>query len=207
MKEKKHSAKPGARARKRGIAPANPTRRGEIVEDIVERHLRPWKDRKGAAAVSTEVSKALEGHVKFALEQAKVSTRTQIQDHAEKLGLSLMKFENLLRSAPAALIWSLYYPAAPIRTVPQKAEDIDRAIRKRAEDFAAELKRIRQECARAGDTGFDRHPNYDNAKHMCAWGARRQDDVGAVVDVLAGRQARQDADQSSEGHRQGAQDR
>jgi hypothetical protein len=56
-----------------------------------------------------------------------------------------------------------------VKTLPQRAEDLERAIWKRAEDFAAELKEMRRSCARAGDLGL--HPNYDNVKHMCAWGA------------------------------------
>ncbi|WP_338821629.1 hypothetical protein WDM22_26410 [Bradyrhizobium septentrionale] len=170
MTGKKRSAKPSVRARKRGVAPPSPTRRSEIVEEILH-HLHPLKAKNSTAAVAAKVNQALDGHLQHALQQAKVSTRTQIQEHAKQLDLALMKVEALLRSAPGAVIWSLHYLAAPVRTKPERAEDSERAIWKRAEDFAAELGQMRQRCARMGDTGFERHPNYDDTKHACAWGA------------------------------------
>jgi hypothetical protein len=48
-------------------------------------------------------------------------------------------------------------------------ENIERTNRQRADSFAAELKRLRQVCARAVDPGFGFHPNYDPAKYFCAF--------------------------------------
>jgi hypothetical protein len=39
----------------------------------------------------------------------------------------------------------------------------------RAGSFGVELKRLREVCAHAADPGFASHPNYDHAKHLCAW--------------------------------------
>ena len=50
---------------------------------------------------------------------------------------------------------------------PSVEDDIERDNRKRADSFAAELKRMREVCARAIDPGFGYHPNYDRAKHFC----------------------------------------
>lgn len=160
--------KAGARARK--TARANPNRRNEIVEEILN-HLRPFRGKKGTAAVAAELNCALDRHISHARQQSKIPSRTQIQKHAKQLELALMKVEKLLRLAPGPVIWSLYYPAAPTRTEPQRAEDIERAIWKRAGDFSAELKQMRRECARVCDSAFTRHPNFDDTKHACAWGA------------------------------------
>jgi hypothetical protein len=50
-------------------------------------------------------------------------------------------------------------------------ENIELAYRARADSFFAELKRLREVCAHAVDPGFATHPNYDHAKHLCAWNA------------------------------------
>jgi len=55
--------------------------------------------------------------------------------------------------------------------VTQSIEDIGLAYRARADSFGAELKRLREVSARAVDPGFATHPNYDHAKHLCAWHA------------------------------------
>jgi hypothetical protein len=49
--------------------------------------------------------------------------------------------------------------------------NIELAYRARADSFVAELKRLRNVCAHAVDPGFATHPNYDHAKHLCAWHA------------------------------------
>jgi hypothetical protein len=46
---------------------------------------------------------------------------------------------------------------------------IKHANRQRADSFAAELKRLRQVCARGVDPGFGYHPNYEPAKYFCAF--------------------------------------
>jgi hypothetical protein len=55
--------------------------------------------------------------------------------------------------------------------VTQSIENIEVAYRARAVSFFAELARLRKVCARAVDPGFGFHPNYDDAKHLCAWWA------------------------------------
>jgi hypothetical protein len=55
--------------------------------------------------------------------------------------------------------------------VTQSIENIELAYRARADSFFAELKRLRDVCARAVDPGFATHPNYGHAKHLCAWHA------------------------------------
>jgi hypothetical protein len=55
--------------------------------------------------------------------------------------------------------------------VTQSIESIELAYRARADSFFVELKRLRKVCAHAIDPGFATHPNYDHAKHLCAWHA------------------------------------
>jgi hypothetical protein len=55
--------------------------------------------------------------------------------------------------------------------VTQSIENIERAYRARADSFFVELKRLRKVCAHAVDPGFATHPNYDHAKHLCAFRA------------------------------------
>ena len=83
----------------------------------------------------------------------------------------------LLASAPGALAWFLFNPLPPMTLtedgelvqVTQSIENIELAYRARADSFGVELKRLREVCARAVDPGFASHPNYDHAKHLCAW--------------------------------------
>ena len=170
MAQKKQSAKGSVRLTKGDVTPPNPIRREEIVEEIVLL-LRPWKDRMGEATVTAEVNRALDAHLKFANQQARVSNRKQIRDHAKRLDRALLAVESLLGAAPSSLVWFLYYPLTLVKTKPPRAEDIERAIRERTNSFPAELKRMRQACARAINPGFGPHPNYDNAKHISALGA------------------------------------
>jgi hypothetical protein len=157
------------RTRKRKVAPATPARRIEIVEEIIH-HLQPFKGKKDVAAIAAEVNQALDGHIKHALQLAKVPTRKQVQEHAKQLELALVRVEKLLLSAPGPLIWSLHQPTSPTRSKPQSAKDLERPVRS-VEDFLVDLARMHQKCARAGDTGLEHHPNYDDTKNASAWGA------------------------------------
>jgi len=177
LARKKHSAKRGIRVSKRDITPPDAIRRAETVEEIVD-HLRPWKDRKGTTAVIAEVNRALDVLVNLAPLEAKLFDRTRNRIHAQQLDRALAEVEALLASAPGALASFLLNPLPPltmtedgelVEAVPRSIEDIERAYRKRADSFATELKRLRKVCARAVDPGFGSHPNYDHAKHLCAW--------------------------------------
>jgi hypothetical protein len=148
----------------------------EILEDIV-RHLRPWK------APRSEVTARVSGelrllHLLAPLEAERVADRTQNRTHAQQLGDALRKVETLLTSAPQPLRLFLLNPL-PMTTehsglMPAKTpsiESIERANRERAKSFAAELKRLREVCARGVGSGFGYHPNYDPTKHFCAFWA------------------------------------
>jgi len=156
------------------------SRRGadEIVEEIVD-HLRPWKNHKSVGAITAAVNHELEVLLKLAPLQAKLFDRARNRAHAKKLDRALGEVERLLASAPGALAWFLFNPLPPLTLtedggsveVTQSIENIELAYRARADSFCAELKRLRNVCARAVDPGFATHPNYDHAKHLCAWHA------------------------------------
>ncbi len=117
--------------------------------------------------------------LKLAPLQAKLFDRARSRAHAKKLDRALSEVETLLASAPGTLAWLLFHPLPPLTLtedgelvqVMQSIENIELAYRARADSFFAELKRLREVCARAVDPGFASHPNYDHAKHLCAWNA------------------------------------
>jgi hypothetical protein len=156
------------------------SRRGtdEIVEEIVD-HLRPWKGHKSVAAITAAVNHELGVLLKLAPLAAKLSDRARNRAHAKKLDGALSEVETLLASAPGVLAWLLFDPLPPMTIAKdgqllqdtQSIEDIKLAYRARADSFCAELKQLRKVCARAIDPGFGSHPNYDQAKHLCAWHA------------------------------------
>jgi hypothetical protein len=156
------------------------SRRGadEIVEEIVD-HLRPWKSHKSAAAITAAVNHELNVLLQLAPLQAKLFDRGRNRTHAKKLDRALGEVEMLLASAPGALAWFLFDPLPPMTLtedgelvqVTQSIENIELAYRARADSFFAELKRLRKVCAHAVDPGFATHPNYEHAKHLCAWHA------------------------------------
>jgi hypothetical protein len=153
------------------------SRRGadEIVEEIVE-HLRPWKSRRSVAAITAAVNHEL-GVLKLAPLEAKLSDRARYRAHAKKLDGALREVETLLASAPSTLAWLLFHSLPPMTLTEdgellqavQSIENIELGYRVRADSFFAELKRLREVCARAINPGFGSHPNYDQAKHLCAW--------------------------------------
>jgi hypothetical protein len=155
-----------------------PSRRGadEIVEEIVD-HLRPWKNHKSVAAITAAVNHELDVLLKLAPLQTKLFDRARNRAHAKKLDRALSEVEMLLASAPGVLAWFLFNPLPPVTLtedgelvqVAQSIENIELAYSARAGSFCAELKRLRKVCARAVDPGFASHPNYDHAKHLCAW--------------------------------------
>jgi hypothetical protein len=156
------------------------SRRGtdEIVEEIVD-HLRPWKGHKSVAAITAAVNHDLEMLLKLAPLQAKLFDRARNRAHAKKLDDALSEVETLLASAPGVLAWFLFDPLPPMTLtedgelvqVTQSIENIEGAYRARADSFFVELKRLRKVCAHAVDPGFATHPNYDHAKHLCAFRA------------------------------------
>jgi hypothetical protein len=142
-------------------------------------HLRPWKSHKSAAAITAAVNHELNVLLQLAPLQAKLFDRGRNRTHAKKLDRALGEVEMLLASAPGALAWFLFDPLPPMTLtedgelvqVTQSIENIELAYRARADSFFAELKRLREVCAHAVDPGFATHPNYDHAKHLCAWNA------------------------------------
>jgi hypothetical protein len=164
-------AKSGARRRKSGFSPTDATRRGEIIEEIVD-CLLPWKHRMSDAAVTAAVNQHLD-LLLLAPRDAKLFDRRKYRAHAEQLDGALLKVEMLLASAPGALALALFDPVTitedGVVAVPSSMGHIERAYRKRAESFASELKRLRKVCAGAIDPGFGFHPNFDPVKNHCAW--------------------------------------
>jgi hypothetical protein len=145
---------------------------GEIVEEIVA-DLRPWKARMSEATVTAEVNWVLKNLLLRAPRGAKVPNRTQNRIHAQQLDGALHKVEALLASVPEPLKSFLLNPLPTmieqgwVVLIPE-VESIELANRERADSFAAELKRLRQVCARGAGSGFGYHPNYDATKHLCA---------------------------------------
>jgi hypothetical protein len=147
----------------------------EIVEVIVD-HLRPWK------APRSEVTARVSGELRLlhllAPLEAKRPDRTQNRIHAQQLDGALHKVEALLTSAPHPLKLFLLNPLPTMTEqgglMPRETplvESIERANRERANSFAAELKRLREVCARGVGSGFGYHPNYDPTKYFCAFWA------------------------------------
>jgi hypothetical protein len=146
------------------------SRRGadEILEEIVD-HLRPWKDHKSVAAITAAVNHEIDVLLKLVPLQAKLFDQARNRAHAKKLDRALSEVERPLASAPAALAWFLFNPLPPLTLaedggsveVTQSIENIELAYRAGADSFFAffaELKRLRNVCARAVDPGFATHP-------------------------------------------------
>jgi hypothetical protein len=149
--------------------------KNEIVEEIVT-HLRPWKPHSTTAAITSAVNDQLDMLLKIAPLQAKLYDRARNRAYAKRLDEALGEVERLLAAAPSALAWFLFDPLPPMTLTEdgelvQSIETIEVAYRARAVSFFAELARLRNVCARAVDPGFGFHPNYDHAKHLCAWWA------------------------------------
>jgi hypothetical protein len=179
MARKNRPGRSGVRGRKADFSPPNAPRRYEIVEEIVDQ-LRPWKHRVSEATVTDKVIDELRLLLLLAPLEAKRPNRTQNRIHAQRLDSALHEVETLLASAPDPLCWFLLNPLPtrlaqgglePART--PEVESIERANRERADSFAAELKRLRQVCARGTGSGFGYHPNYEPRKYFCAYSAYR----------------------------------
>jgi len=130
----------------------------------------------GEATVTAKVNRELLLLLLLAPLEAKRSDRTKNRIHAEQLDGALHKVETLLASAPypLRLFWLNRLPTMSEQggLMPPKTpslESIERANRERADSFAAELKRLRQVCARGVGSGFGYHPNYDPTKYFCAF--------------------------------------
>jgi hypothetical protein len=151
------SAQRGARVVKRDFA------RDEIVEEVVE-NLRPWKNHKSRDSVTTVVNEQLSVLAKLAPLLQELYNRGLNRGHAKKLDKALGNVEKLIKSAPAMLALSLFDPLPQDPWPIQPVEEIVSAHQVRAGGFFAELKRLRDVCARKVWT----HPNYDRAKHLSA---------------------------------------
>ena len=167
-------AKSGVRRRKSGFSPTDATRRGDIVEEIVD-WLRPWKHRMSGAAVTAVVNQYLD-RLLLAPQDAKLFDRRLYRAHAEELDGALLKVETLVASAPGGLAFAFFDPVTItedglLMQVPSSIDQFKRSSQKRADSFAGELKRLRKVCADAIDPGFGFHPNYDHVKFQCAWTA------------------------------------
>ena len=142
-------------------------------------NLRPWKGGQSVAAITAAVNDQLAVLLKLAPLQAELFDRARNRAHAKKLDDALSEVETLLASAPGALAWFLFDPLpqptltedGELHQVIPSIENIELTYQVRADSFSAELKRLRKVCARAVDPGFGSHPNYDHAKHLCAWHA------------------------------------
>jgi hypothetical protein len=167
----RHPAETSLDIKSRALVPPNADRLDEIVEEIVD-HQRPWKDRKSRAAITAEVGADVIRLLILAPYEAKRGDRKKNRTHARQLDQALLNVQNLLTSAPLPLQSFLLDPLpnttddGVIHGVVD--EEIERANRKRADSFDAELKRLRQVCARAIKVGYGYDSNYDRAKHLCA---------------------------------------
>lgn len=179
----RHPAKPSLDIKASALVPPDADRLDEIVEEIVD-HLRPWKKRISEAAVTVEVSADMIRLLTLAPYEAKRSDRKKNGTHARQLDQALVNLQNLLTSAPHPLRSFLRDP------LPNMTDDgvihgvvdenIKWANRKRADSLDAELKRLREVCARAIKVGYGYDSNYDRVKHLCAGFAQ-----GLVRDLSA----------------------
>jgi hypothetical protein len=164
-------AKDGASGRKSCASPTDMTRRGEIVEEIVD-CLRPWKNCKSGAGVTAFVNRILKLLLSVPLDLKHFDRRLH-RDHAKQLDGALLAVETLLASAPPALSLAFFDPVTITKDgvfVPLSTDEWERAYQK-GEYFVGELTRLRKVCADAIHPGFGFHPNYDHLKYHCACSA------------------------------------
>jgi hypothetical protein len=108
--------------------------------------------------------------------EATRSDRTLNRAHARKLHGALLSIEELLATAPSPLRSFLENPLHTMTSdgkiwpinPPALRDQIECANKNRAESFLAELKRMREVCSRAINSGLGYHPNYDPTKRFCA---------------------------------------
>ena len=145
-------------------SPPNRTRRDELVEAVVD-SLKPWKNHQSRDTVRAQVNQTLDVLLHWVLPNKPNFDRRAIRKHAKKLDRALSKVEELLVSGPGLLAWVLfdprpvlqgdYFPQGPLNRREMEARRIA---------FGAELKRLRDVCAR----DYGDHPNYDRAKRETA---------------------------------------
>jgi hypothetical protein len=183
VRRKKQSVTFGLHARAHALSPPDEGRLREIVEEIVD-HLRPWKDRKDNDEVTAEVNSELRLVLRSAPSEAASFDRTQIRTHARQLDDALLNLEMSLAAPTWDLLYFLFVSQAPVTmsedgvlmtadgvpmpTLLPSMEDILNARYEREDVFRAELNRLRKMCARAVDTGFGLHPNFDRVKRLSA---------------------------------------
>jgi hypothetical protein len=104
--------------------------------------------------------------------EAKRGDRKKNRTHARQLDQALLNVQKLLTSAPLPLRSFLIDPLPNMTNDGvihgEIDEQIERANRERADSFDAELKRLREVCARAIKVGYGYDSNYDRVKHLCA---------------------------------------
>ena len=147
------------------VSPPNRTRRDELVEAVVD-SLKPWKNHKSRDTVTAEVNQTLNVLLEWVLPNKPNFDRRAIRKHAEKLDRALSKVEKLLESSPGLLALVLFDPRPVLQGdyFPQALGN-HREMEARRIAFGAELKRLRDVCAR----DYGDHPNYDRAKRQTAW--------------------------------------
>jgi hypothetical protein len=147
-------------------SPLSGALRDELVEAIVH-HLKPWKNHKSRDTVTAAVNLILDFLLGLVPSNKKNFDRRAIRKHAKKLDRALSKVEELLASSPGLLDWVLFDPRPVLQAGDYEYPEIrfHREIRARAIAFGAELKRLRDVCAR----DYGDHPNYDHAKNQSAW--------------------------------------
>lgn len=153
------------RLMKGAASPPNRTRRDELVEAVVD-SLKPWKNHKSRDTVTAEVNQTLNVLLEWVLPNKPNFDRRAIRKHAEKLDRALSKVEKLLESSPGLLALVLFDPRPVLQGdyFPQALGN-HREMEARRIAFGAELKRLRDVCAR----DYGDHPNYDRAKRQTAW--------------------------------------
>ena len=108
--------------------------------------------------------------LKLAPLQAELFDQARNWAHAKKLDDALSEVETLLASAPGALAWFLFDPLPrPTLTEDGELHQVRPSIEKieltyRADSFSAELKRLRNVCARAVADGTGTTPQQDSSQ-------------------------------------------
>lgn len=156
----------GGRLMKGAASPPNRTRRDELVEAVVD-NLKPWKNHKSRDTVTAEVNRTLDILLDSVPSDKKNFDRRAIRKHAKKLDRAPSKVEELLPSGPGLLNLVLFDPRPVLQAGDYEYPELrfHREMEARRIAFGAELKRLRDVCAR----DYGDHPNYDHAKYESAW--------------------------------------
>lgn len=162
---RKRSSKGGGRVVGAALPPSG-ARRDELVEAVVD-NLKPWKNHTSRDTVKAAVNQILNfllGGFGLPLDK-QFFDRRAIRKHAKKFDRALSKVEELLSSGPGLLNLALFDPRPALQAGDYEYPEVRfREMEARRIAFGAELKRLRDVCAR----NYGVHPNYDHDKNRSA---------------------------------------